>query len=117
MLAKASKIIPVMLMGKCVQQKTYPAYEYGCAVRHRRVANCSSAVQILMSIGVALFMFSDDEDEGDAKVEKATTIGGIILLTGYMVFDRCLTRARAALHPHPTASRQTTTTSCSRTTR
>ena len=41
-----------------------------------------------MSIGVALFMFSKDEDDDETKVEPATTFGGVVLLVGYMVFDR-----------------------------
>eukprot|EP00053_Salpingoeca_punica_P012061 m.107579 g.107579 ORF g.107579 m.107579 type:complete len:503 (+) comp15846_c0_seq1:1512-3020(+) len=78
-LAKASKIIPVMLMGKVVQGKTYPAYEYVCA--------------IIMSIGVGLFLFSrgskhqDDDDPTAIPVDSFSSALGAIILTGYMVFD------------------------------
>jgi hypothetical protein len=79
-LAKSTKIIPVMIMGKFVQSKTYPVYEYVCA--------------ILLSIGVALFFFSRAEEEGNLSQEDDVPSGlvlvfGAFLLIGYMVFDRC----------------------------
>jgi hypothetical protein len=74
-LAKSSKIIPVMIMGKFVQNKTYPAYEYYCA--------------IILSMGVSLFMFSRAEEEGKIPADEGeTSIMGILLLIGYMAFDR-----------------------------
>jgi adenosine 3'-phospho 5'-phosphosulfate transporter B2 len=70
-LAKASKVIPVMLMGKIVSQKTYKLYEYITA--------------ILISLGVGVFMLaSEDGVQGDGK---ATTISGIVILIGYLTFD------------------------------
>jgi adenosine 3'-phospho 5'-phosphosulfate transporter B2 len=72
-LAKASKTIPVMLMGKVIEGKTYPIYEYGCSV--------------IMSLGVCLFFFSGG-DSSDAGPMKTTTITGAMMLLGYMVFDR-----------------------------
>ena len=42
-LAKASKIIPVMLMGKVVSRKSYEKYEY--------------VVAGLISVGMAAFLF------------------------------------------------------------
>lgn len=80
-LAKACKILPVMVMGKIVQQKTYPLYEYGLST--------------LMSIGVALFMFAKaDEKEAKHHVSSEETAQGLLvttsgaaLLIGYMVFD------------------------------
>ena len=42
-LAKASKIIPVMLMGKVVSRKTYEFYEY--------------IVAVLISLGMVAFLF------------------------------------------------------------
>ena len=53
-LAKACKIIPTMLMGKLVQGKSYPLWDYGCA--------------FLMSVGVSLFMFSKAEAEGKVSL-------------------------------------------------
>jgi hypothetical protein len=80
-LSKAGKIIPVMLMGKVVQQQTYPMYEYGCAVT--------------MSVGFALFMFGRATDENDSVADaKVTTASGLILLVGYMVFDRLVNPLR-----------------------
>jgi adenosine 3'-phospho 5'-phosphosulfate transporter B2 len=74
-LAKASKVIPVMLMGKVVNGTTYPMWEYGCAAG--------------LALGVAVFMFMKDE-AGESAVadETATSVSGIILLVGYMCFDR-----------------------------
>eukprot|EP00043_Microstomoeca_roanoka_P014038 m.138170 g.138170 ORF g.138170 m.138170 type:complete len:437 (+) comp15909_c4_seq3:137-1447(+) len=74
-LAKSSKIIPVMLMGKYVQGKTYPVYEYVCAV--------------ILSIGVSLFLFSKASDEGklDSEDQGNTSFMGMLLLIGYMMFD------------------------------
>eukprot|EP00049_Salpingoeca_infusionum_P009590 m.162276 g.162276 ORF g.162276 m.162276 type:complete len:425 (+) comp14373_c0_seq1:255-1529(+) len=73
-LAKSSKIIPVMIMGKFVDGKTYPVYEYVCA--------------IIMSAGVSLFMFSKADEEGKEFDEaEPTSFAGILLLLGYMVFD------------------------------
>ena len=70
-LAKASKVIPVMLMGKIVSKRTYHWYEYITAV--------------LISMGVGIFMLaSDDSVRGDSK---ATTISGVIILLGYLTFD------------------------------
>lgn len=76
-LAKSSKMIPVMIMGKFVDGKTYPTYEYICAAA--------------MSLGVSIFMFSKAEQEGNLPEEGAeqeTSISGIVLLIGYLVFDR-----------------------------
>ncbi|KAG7204185.1 hypothetical protein KM043_002022 [Ampulex compressa] len=68
-LAKASKIIPVMIMGKIVSQTTYEYYEYVTA--------------ILISIGMTLFML----DSSDYKNDGATTLSGVILLGGYLLLD------------------------------
>lgn len=68
-LAKASKIIPVMIMGKIISQTTYEYYEYVTA--------------ILISIGMTLFML----DSSDHKNDGATTASGIILLGGYLLLD------------------------------
>jgi len=83
-LAKASKVIPVMLMGKVVQSQTYPMWEYGCAV--------------MLSLGVALFMFSKaDEEPASGKTEVETTFAGVILLVGYMAFDSFTSNYQSAL--------------------
>ncbi|XP_076666259.1 adenosine 3'-phospho 5'-phosphosulfate transporter 1 [Andrena cerasifolii] len=68
-LAKASKIIPVMIMGKIVSHTTYEYYEYVTAV--------------LISIGMTLFML----DSTDYKNDGATTVSGIVLLGGYLLLD------------------------------
>ncbi|XP_033328240.1 adenosine 3'-phospho 5'-phosphosulfate transporter 1 [Megalopta genalis] len=68
-LAKASKIIPVMIMGKIISRTTYEYYEYVTA--------------ILISIGMTLFML----DSSDYRNDDATTVSGIILLGGYLILD------------------------------
>ncbi|XP_074648804.1 adenosine 3'-phospho 5'-phosphosulfate transporter 1-like isoform X2 [Tubulanus polymorphus] len=69
-LAKASKIIPVMLMGKVVSKKTYDWHEYLTA--------------ILISAGVSMFLLTSTENKGTNTV---TTFSGFLLLIGYMLFD------------------------------
>uniref|UniRef100_A0A3P9HRJ6 Adenosine 3'-phospho 5'-phosphosulfate transporter 1 n=1 Tax=Oryzias latipes TaxID=8090 RepID=A0A3P9HRJ6_ORYLA len=69
-LAKASKVIPVMLMGKIVSQKNYEYWEYLTA--------------LLISVGVSMFLLSSSEDKHPSTV---TTFSGVIILVGYIVFD------------------------------
>lgn len=69
-LAKASKIIPVMLMGKLVSRTKYDLYEYV-------TAGC-------ISVGMALFLFGNDDMKANSN---STTFSGIVILAGYMIFD------------------------------
>lgn len=69
-LVKASKIIPVMLMGKLVSKKTYPYYEYFTAA--------------MLSGGVSLFLLSAGTPK---KSAVETTLSGGIIMLGYMMFD------------------------------
>ncbi|TRY77321.1 hypothetical protein TCAL_11645 [Tigriopus californicus] len=69
-LAKASKIIPVMVMGKIVSNRKYEFYEY--------------IVAVLISFGMVLFLFGSQEDR---KGNNSTTLSGVILLIGYMTSD------------------------------
>ncbi|XP_054758633.2 adenosine 3'-phospho 5'-phosphosulfate transporter 1-like isoform X1 [Lytechinus pictus] len=80
-LAKASKIIPVMLMGKVISGKTYEYYEYITAV--------------MISLGVALFLLSQG---GDHKGSTVTTLSGVIILVGYMAFDSFTSNWQADLY-------------------
>ncbi|XP_014212442.1 adenosine 3'-phospho 5'-phosphosulfate transporter 1 [Copidosoma floridanum] len=68
-LAKASKIIPVMIMGKIVSRAKYEYYEYVTAV--------------LISIGMMMFMLGSTDHKNDG----ATTFSGVILLGAYMTLD------------------------------
>ncbi|XP_069117655.1 adenosine 3'-phospho 5'-phosphosulfate transporter 1-like isoform X2 [Argopecten irradians] len=70
-LAKASKVIPVMLMGKVVSRKTYDYHEYITA--------------LMISAGISMFLLSS----GDVTRHKGsvTTVSGVILLAGYILFD------------------------------
>ncbi|KAK6181599.1 hypothetical protein SNE40_009422 [Patella caerulea] len=70
-LAKASKVIPVMLMGKVVSKKTFEYYEYFTAA--------------MISVGVSLFLLTSGDDK--KAHSNVTTISGVILLVGYMLFD------------------------------
>ena len=70
-LAKASKVIPVMLMGKVVSQKTYEYYEYVTAV--------------MISIGVFTFVITSPDSLN--KGSTVTTFSGIVCLVGYLLFD------------------------------
>ncbi|XP_051511581.1 adenosine 3'-phospho 5'-phosphosulfate transporter 1-like isoform X1 [Myxocyprinus asiaticus] len=69
-LAKASKVIPVMLMGKIVSHKSYEYWEYFTAV--------------LISVGVSMFLLSSSTNKHPSTV---TTFSGVIILGGYIVFD------------------------------
>lgn len=69
-LAKASKIIPVMVMGKLVSRKSYEYYEYVTAV--------------VMSVGMTLFLLGSTEE---LKRNTVTTFSGVVILVGYMAFD------------------------------
>ncbi|XP_014242483.1 adenosine 3'-phospho 5'-phosphosulfate transporter 1 isoform X2 [Cimex lectularius] len=78
-LAKASKLIPVMIMGKIVSKQKYEYYEYVTAV--------------LISIGMTFFMLSS----APKKDETVTTMSGIILLGAYMTFDSFTSNWQGAL--------------------
>ncbi|XP_062427974.1 adenosine 3'-phospho 5'-phosphosulfate transporter 1 [Rhea pennata] len=69
-LAKASKVIPVMMMGKLVSRKSYEYWEYLTAA--------------LISVGVSMFLLSSAPNR---HVSTVTTFSGIILLAGYIIFD------------------------------
>ncbi|CAG5130501.1 unnamed protein product [Candidula unifasciata] len=70
-LAKASKVIPVMLMGKVVSKKTYQYHEYVTA--------------LMISVGLSMFLLTS----GDVTRHRdsVTTTSGLIMLVGYMLFD------------------------------
>ncbi|XP_071432475.1 adenosine 3'-phospho 5'-phosphosulfate transporter 1 isoform X1 [Pithys albifrons albifrons] len=69
-LAKASKVIPVMMMGKLVSRKSYEYWEYLTAA--------------LISVGVSMFLLSSAPHR---HVSTVTTFSGIVLLAGYIIFD------------------------------
>ena len=66
MLAKATKIIPVMIMGKIVSGLKYKSYEY--------------VVAVLISVGMALFLFGSQADNTDSS--RSTQVIGVLLLLG-----------------------------------
>uniref|UniRef100_A0A7M5XMB6 Adenosine 3'-phospho 5'-phosphosulfate transporter 1 n=2 Tax=Clytia hemisphaerica TaxID=252671 RepID=A0A7M5XMB6_9CNID len=69
-LGKASKMIPVMIMGRVVSKKTYQYYEY--------------VVALMISVGVSLFLTATGSDKHNST---ETTVSGLILMIGYMGFD------------------------------
>ena len=78
-LAKASKVIPVMIMGKIVSRRSFPWNDYATAS--------------LISIGAGLFLVSS-EGHGDGRGEHGeqrgaseNSVTGLVVLVGYMVFD------------------------------
>ncbi|KAK7075211.1 hypothetical protein SK128_020050 [Halocaridina rubra] len=70
-LAKASKIIPTMIMGKIVSKKKYEYFEYVTAV--------------FISIGMTMFLLGSTEAKSGTG--NTTTVSGVIILAGYMTFD------------------------------
>ena len=70
-MAKASKIIPVMLMGKIVSKKTFETYEYVTA--------------LMISAGLSMFLLTSQDAVRDKGT--VTTFSGVIILLGYLAFD------------------------------
>ncbi|XP_060947188.1 adenosine 3'-phospho 5'-phosphosulfate transporter 1-like [Limanda limanda] len=88
-LAKASKVIPVMLMGKLVSRKSYEYLEYLAAV--------------LISLGVSMFLLSSTTSKHPSNV---TTFSGIFILVGYVVFDSFTSNWQDNLFKHKMSSVQ-----------
>lgn len=70
-LAKACKVIPVMLMSRVIMKKTYTVLEY--------------MTGFMISIGLFMFLVNS-EDTVRVKGHEAT-VSGIILMSGYLLFD------------------------------
>jgi adenosine 3'-phospho 5'-phosphosulfate transporter B2 len=71
-LAKAAKVIPVMLMGRVVSRQSYSLVEY-----------CTAG---MISVGLFLFVISTDRSD-HASTYVTSTLSGLILLAGYLTFD------------------------------
>jgi adenosine 3'-phospho 5'-phosphosulfate transporter B2 len=80
-LAKACKVIPVMLMGKVVNGATYHWFEYAGATG--------------LGLGVATFMFAQSGEENEDG--NSTSFTGAILLVGYMLFDSFTSNYQSAI--------------------
>ncbi|XP_077366863.1 adenosine 3'-phospho 5'-phosphosulfate transporter 1 [Festucalex cinctus] len=89
-LAKASKVIPVMLMGKIVSQKSYEYWEYLTAA--------------LISLGVSMFLLSSGDS--DKRPSTVTTFSGVLILGGYIVFDSFTSNWQDNLFKHKMSSVQ-----------
>ncbi|KAM9704215.1 adenosine 3'-phospho 5'-phosphosulfate transporter 1 [Menidia menidia] len=88
-LAKASKVIPVMLMGKIVSRKSYEYWEYLTAV--------------LISLGVSMFLLTSTASKHPSTV---TTFSGVVILVGYIVFDSFTSNWQDNLFKHKMSSVQ-----------
>ncbi|EHB10885.1 Adenosine 3'-phospho 5'-phosphosulfate transporter 1, partial [Heterocephalus glaber] len=88
-LAKASKVIPVMLMGKLVSRRSYEHWEYLTAG--------------LISLGVSMFLLSSGPEP---RSSPATTLSGLLLLGGYIAFDSFTSNWQDALFAHKMSSVQ-----------
>ncbi|XP_041043719.1 adenosine 3'-phospho 5'-phosphosulfate transporter 1 [Carcharodon carcharias] len=88
-LAKASKVIPVMLMGKIVSRKSYEYWEYLTAM--------------LISAGVSMFLLSNTQNKHPSTV---TTFSGIVILAGYILFDSFTSNWQDALFKYKMSSIQ-----------
>lgn len=89
-LAKASKVIPVMLMGKVVSRKSYEYWEYLTAA--------------LISLGVSMFLLSNGA--GAHRPPTTTTFSGVLILAGYIVFDSFTSNWQDELFKHRMSSVQ-----------
>lgn len=69
-LAKSSKLIPVMLMGKLISRKSYPTYDY--------------VVALVIGFGVSVFTLNNSEG---SERQGSTSFSGIILIASYLTFD------------------------------
>ncbi|PRD27157.1 UNVERIFIED_CONTAM: Slc35b2 [Trichonephila clavipes] len=79
-LAKASKIIPVMIMGKIISRKTYKYHEYGTAVA--------------ISIGTTIFLLSGKKS---SDIATTTTLSGVTILIAYIISDSFTSNWQSAL--------------------
>lgn len=79
-LAKASKIIPVMIMGKIISKKTYKYHEYATA--------------FAISIGTAIFLIAGRKP---VDIATTTTVSGIAILLAYIISDSFTSNWQSAL--------------------
>lgn len=79
-LAKASKIIPVMIMGKIISQKSYKYHEYATA--------------IAISIGTGIFLLSGKKP---SDIATTTTASGVTILIAYIISDSFTSNWQSAL--------------------
>lgn len=89
-LAKSCKVIAVMLMGKVVSNKSYSLQEYLTAA--------------LISFGVAVFLLAADPSDHHRTAE--TTLAGVIILLGYLLFDSFTSNWQAELFRYNMSTEQ-----------
>lgn len=71
-LAKASKVIPVMLMGRLVSRKSYDWHEYLLA--------------FAISLGMGLFLLSRSSSSSSTS-PTSSSLSGLIILASYLILD------------------------------
>jgi len=87
-LAKACKVIPVMLMGKAISGNKYPLFDWFTAG--------------LLGVGTSIFLLSQDQDPD--KEATTTTFSGLICLMGYMSFDSFTSNWQGEVFKHKMSS-------------
>lgn len=79
-LAKASKVIPVMIMGKIISKKTYKYHEYVTA--------------LAISVGTTIFLLAGRKP---VDIATSTTASGVAILLAYVVSDSFTSNWQGAL--------------------
>ncbi|GKV52416.1 hypothetical protein SLEP1_g59000 [Rubroshorea leprosula] len=73
-LAKCAKMIPVMIWGTCIMQKTYKGFDY--------------LVAFLVTLGCSIFiLFPEGTDISPYSSGRENTVWGVSLMIGYLGFD------------------------------
>ncbi|ESN93801.1 hypothetical protein HELRODRAFT_141265, partial [Helobdella robusta] len=73
-LAKTIKVIPVMLMGRVISRRSYSVFEYITAS--------------MISAGVFIFLITSEDGPGSKSSDSThTSISGVVILIGYLMFD------------------------------
>ncbi|KAL3213982.1 hypothetical protein MRX96_007378 [Rhipicephalus microplus] len=84
-LAKASKVIPVMLMGRLVSRKSYDWHEYLLA--------------LAISVGMGLFLLSRSSG-GSSSSPTSSSLSGLIILASYLILDSFHLQLAVRAVPH-----------------
>ena len=96
MLFKCFKLFPIMVMGKFLGNKAYPAYDYGVAAA--------------IGVGIAVFsVATEDLEIGQDAIGRVENVGGtvcgIVLLLFFLLFDSFTGQYQARLfNEHPDIS-------------
>jgi len=72
-ISKSTKVIPVMLMGKVLNKKTYPSVDY--------------AEALAISLGVSIFSLASSDKSGGGSEQLSEALLGLSMLALYVVSD------------------------------